>query len=134
MSLGDEKYVSVATFRRSGLAVSTPTWVTQLPDGRLGFWTSSASGKAKRLRSSSRMTLQPCNARGKVKAGAEPVEATAQMVTSGVDFDDVRRKIKKKYGAMVAITSLLNKLGHIGKGQVPYGDVVVVVTLATRPG
>jgi uncharacterized protein len=43
MALGDEKYIRFTTFKRDGTAVSTPTWVVTLDDGRYGFWTSSGS-------------------------------------------------------------------------------------------
>ena len=59
MNIGEEKYVSVTTYRKSGAAVSTATWITPLDGGRIGFWTSSASGKAKRLRNDGRIALQP---------------------------------------------------------------------------
>jgi PPOX class probable F420-dependent enzyme len=130
MSIGEEKYVSVTTYRKSGAAVSTPTWITTLDGGRVGFWTSSATGKAKRLRANPTITLQPSDARGRVQAGSQPVEGHAQLVTSGPDFDAIQARVRAKYGAMVPITRWLNRLGHIGKGPFPYGDVGVVVTLA----
>ena len=50
MAIGaDEKYVLLTTYRRDGRPVSTPVWWVDLGDGSFGFWTSSASGKAKRL-------------------------------------------------------------------------------------
>ena len=42
--------MSVATFRKTGAAVATATWIVPLDGGRVGLLTSSASGKAKRLR------------------------------------------------------------------------------------
>ncbi len=49
MALSDERYLRFTTFRRDGNPVSTTVWVVGLGDGQLGFWTSSGSGKAKRL-------------------------------------------------------------------------------------
>ncbi len=129
MAVTDEKYVATTTFRKSGAGMSTPTWIVPLDDGRVGFWTSSASGKIKRLRSNPKLTLQPADARGRVKAGSAPVGGTADLVTSGADFDAIQRKVRAKYGVMVQVTSFLSVLGHIGKGKFPYGDVGVVVTL-----
>jgi uncharacterized protein len=83
MALADEKYMLFTSFRRDGRPVSTPVWVIDLGDDRVGFWTSSGSGKAKRLAHTSRVTVQPCNARGAVKAGTAPVEAIASLVTGG---------------------------------------------------
>jgi hypothetical protein len=50
MAISDEKYVATTTFRKSGTPVPTPTWIIALDGGRVGFWTSSRSGKYKRLR------------------------------------------------------------------------------------
>jgi uncharacterized protein len=130
MSLTDEKYIAASTYRKSGDAVSTPTWVVALDGGRFGFWTSSSAGKTKRLRNSPRITAQPCDSRGRVKAGTESVEGAAALFTSGAEFDEVQSKVRAKYGVQVPLTRVLNSLGHLGK-KFPYGDVVVVVTPAT---
>ena len=128
MAIGDEKYVRTTTYRKSGAVVSTPTWIVNLEGGRVGFWTSSASGKYKRLRNSPRITLQPSDGRGKVKEGTTPLEGTANLTTSGADFEAVQSKVRAKYGFMVPVSHVFNTLGHLGK-SFPYGDVAVVVTL-----
>jgi uncharacterized protein len=128
MAISDEKYVSSTTFRKSGTRVSTPTWIVGLDGGRVGFWTSSKSGKYKRLRNNPRITLQPSDGRGKVKAGTAPVEGTVNLSTSGPDFDAVQSKVRAKYGFMVQVSHFFNIIGHIGK-SFPYGDVAVAVTL-----
>jgi PPOX class probable F420-dependent enzyme len=133
MALGDEKYVAVTTFRKSGAAVPTPTWIVPLDGGRFGFWTSSASGKYKRLNNNPRLTVQPSDARGRVKAGTSPVEASAELARAGADFDAIQRSVRAKYGFMVGLSKFFNTLGHLGKGTFPYGDVGVVITLA-EPG
>ena len=68
----------LTTFRRDGTPVSTPVWVVALDGGDVGFWTSSGSGKAKRLGHTGRVILQPSDARGKVKGGSTPIEAEAR--------------------------------------------------------
>jgi PPOX class probable F420-dependent enzyme len=130
MAISDEKYVSSTTYRKSGDAVSTPTWIVPLDNGRVGFWTSSASGKFKRLSNNPRITLQPSDARGRLKAGTTAVEGAVELVRSGADFDAVQSKVRAKYGLMVGMSKFFNTLGHLGKGPFPYGDVGVVVTLA----
>jgi uncharacterized protein len=129
MDIGDEKYVATTTFRKSGAAVPTATWIVPLDAGRVGFWTSSASGKYKRLRNDPRLTLQPSDSRGKARADTAPVEGTVQLVTSGPDFDAVQSKVRAKYGVMVSISKFFNTVGHLGRGPFPYGDVGVIVTL-----
>src|ERR1035438_8850208 len=103
MAISDEKYVASTTYRKSGAAVGTPTWIVPLDGDRAGFWTSSASGKCKRLRSNPKITLQPSDARGKLRAGAPPVEGTAELVTSGTDFEAIPSLVRAKYGFMVEI-------------------------------
>jgi uncharacterized protein len=133
MSLADEKYIATSTYRKSGLAVTTTTWVVALDGGRFGFLTSSATGKTKRLRNSDRITVVPSDARGRVKPGAAAVEGTAVLVTSGPDFDAVHSRVRAKYGFAVPMSRFFNALSHLGRGKLPYGDVVVVVTPAPSP-
>ncbi len=130
MAISDEKYVSTTTYRKSGDPVSTATWIVSLDDGRAAFWTSSSSGKYKRLRNSSRIALQPSDSRGRAKPGTTPVEGTAELVTSGSDFDAIQRSVRAKYGFMVGLSKFFNTLGHLGRGPFPYGNVGVVITLA----
>jgi PPOX class probable F420-dependent enzyme len=133
MAISDEKFVASTTFRRSGAAVPAPTWIVPLDDGRVAFWTSSASGKCDRLLKDPRITLQPCDARGRLKDGSSPVEGTAELVTSGAQFDAVQAKVRAKYGFMVPMSRLFNALGHLGKGKLPYGDVGVIITPSGEP-
>src|SRR5208282_3672388 len=97
----DEKYVASTTYRKSGVAVPTATWIVPLDAGKVGFWTSSASGKYKRLRNDPRITLQPADNRGKVRPGTSPVNGSVELITSGPAFDAVRSKVQAKYGFMV---------------------------------
>ena len=128
MSLGDEKYILLTTFKRDGTPVSTPVWSVPLDDGSVGFWTSSGSGKAKRLAHTDRVTVQPCDGRGNVKDGTSPIEATARLV-SGDEMAEIRRKVDEKYGFMTKITKLLGKIGGLVKRKpIPYGDRGVIVT------
>jgi PPOX class probable F420-dependent enzyme len=130
MALGDEKYVLLTTFRRDGTPVSTPVWAVKLDGETFGFWTSSGSGKVKRLAHTDRVTVQPCDARGRVKSGSTVTEASARIVT-GAEFDTVRQQVIAKYGAMTKFTKLLGTIGGIVKGKrIPYGDRGVVVTPA----
>ncbi len=128
MGLADEKYVLLTTFKRDGSAVATPVWSVALDGGALGFWTSSGSGKAKSLAHTDRVTVQPCDARGKVRAGSEPTDATARLV-EGAELEAISAKVKAKYGFMTKVTKALGTLGGIIKrNRIPYGDRGVIVT------
>lgn len=134
MALDDEKYIRFTTYKRDGTAVSTPTWIVALDGGRFGFWTSSGSGKAKRLAHTAKVTLQPSDARGRVKAGTEPVDATAELVT-GAQLDEITTKVKAKYGFVTHITKLVGTIvGVLKRHRIPYGDRGVVIELGTGDG
>lgn len=129
MALTDEKYLLLTTYRKSGAAVSSPVWSADLGDGTVGFWTSSGSGKAKRLAHTEKVIVQPCDARGKLRPGSQSVETTARVVT-GAELDLIRQKIAAKYGFMTKLTKLLGSIGGIIKrNRIPYGDRGVVITI-----
>ena len=134
MALSDEKYMSLTTYKKDGTAVSSPVWVGDLGDGKVGFWTASVSGKAKRLKNNPHVVVQPCNSRGKVREGTTPIDATADLVAGGPVFDQVKAKIKEKYGFMTKITRFLGVLAHkIKRKPFEYADRVVVVTPTSAP-
>jgi len=129
MALADEKYMLLTTFRRDGTPVGTPTWLVPLTGGGVGFWTSSGSGKAKRLAHTERVTVQPSDARGRAKPGTEPVTATARLADEA-EFAEIQEKVRAKYGFMTKASQVLNTIGGTFKGKrIPYGDRGVVVTL-----
>ena len=109
MTLAEEKYIAFTSFKRDGTPVTTPVWVVPVDDGKIGFWTSSGSGKAKRLAHTSKVTVQASNARGVVKPGTSPVDATAVLFT-GPDLEGIRAKVNAKYGVMVTISKVGNRL------------------------
>ncbi len=80
LALGDERFVSLTTFRRNGVPVSTPVWVVRDGDA-LVVTTPSGSGKVKRLRHTSRVTLVPCSRRGTVEEDATPVAGDGRLET-----------------------------------------------------
>jgi len=120
----------LTTFRRDGTPVSTPVWVTPFGQDSVACWTSSGSGKAKRLAHTRRVIVQPSDARGRVKEGSEPIDATARLV-EGEELEEIRRNVKAKYGFQTRITKLLGTIGGILKrNRIPYGDRGIVVTPA----
>ncbi|HQV58013.1 MAG TPA: PPOX class F420-dependent oxidoreductase [Ilumatobacteraceae bacterium] len=128
MALSDEKYLALTTFRKSGTPVTTPVWAVPVGDREIGFWTSSTSGKVKRIKHTARVTVQPCNARGKVTEGTTPTEATAR-VANAAELAEIRTKITAKYGFMTKVTNVLNAIGAFFKRRKqPYGDTGIIVT------
>ena len=131
-TLGAQDFVLLTTFRRGGEGVPTPVWISRLADeARVGFYTTMGTGKTKRLRHTPRVTLQPCSRTGTPTPGTEPVEATAQMVQSGRDFDEVQGAIRAKYGWQCALFAVVGGLATRRKG-LTYRDTVVLITPTPR--
>ncbi|HEY1222193.1 MAG TPA: PPOX class F420-dependent oxidoreductase [Acidimicrobiales bacterium] len=129
ITLENEKYIRFTSFRRDGTPVVTPTWVVPLDDGSYGFWTSSGSGKAKRLAQTSRVSVQPSDVRGNPKAGTTALNATARLV-QGSELAEISQKIKAKYGFMTTMSHVFGVIGGIVKRhRIPYGDLGVVIIL-----
>ncbi|WP_199580397.1 PPOX class F420-dependent oxidoreductase [Blastococcus sp. TBT05-19] len=88
------EYVSLTTFRRTGAPVATPVWAA--PDGDdLVVWTRADSGKVKRLRHTSRVTVAPCDVRGKVEGPA--VDAVAGFVDRA-EWPQALAALRRAYG------------------------------------
>jgi PPOX class probable F420-dependent enzyme len=88
-----QRYVSLATFRKNGVAVYTPIWFAE-NNGRLCFMTSSKSGKFKRIRNNSKARIAPCTMRGKIIG---PEVAATVRIMKAEEFEQARKGINAKY-------------------------------------
>jgi len=105
--LGPERYVSLATFRRSGTPVPTPVWFAEL-DGHLYAFTAGDSGKVKRLRASSRAQIGPCDRRGHVHGPWR--NATARIVDDPQLIERATAALQDKYGWQLRLLDLASRL------------------------
>jgi PPOX class probable F420-dependent enzyme len=101
------RYMSLATFRKSGAEVATPVWFAAA-DGKLYVFTAEQSGKVKRLRHSSRARVAPSDARGRVRG--EWREATSRILNEPRTIDRARAALQAKYGWQMRLTNLLSRL------------------------
>lgn len=122
--LGAQKFVSLTTYKRSGEAVATPMWVA-VQDGRLAFWTPSDSWKVKRARRDPRVSVVACNRTGSVPAGAPRVGGRAEVRENGDDVRRVRAAIKRKYGLVFRVVTLVERVMRRGREE----RTVLLVTL-----
>jgi PPOX class probable F420-dependent enzyme len=90
-----QKYISLVTFRKSGVKVATPVWFGE-DGGRLYVMTRSDMGKTKRIRNNPRVTVAACTIRGKV-TGPE-LEASARIVPAE-EQAHARQTLNRKYWA-----------------------------------
>ena len=88
-----QHYISLATFRKSGVAVYTPIWFAE-DNNKLYLMTSSKTGKYKRIRNNPQVKIAPCTMRGKI-TGPE-FSATARILPPE-EFTRVRGMISAKY-------------------------------------
>ena len=87
-------YVSLTTFRRTGVPVPTPVWAA--PDAEtLVVWTRTDSGKVKRLRHTSKVTVAPCDIRGRVDGPA--VDGVAAFVAH-TEWRSALAALRRAYG------------------------------------
>lgn len=114
MAITDETYVLLTTFRKNGDGVPTAVWIAALPDGSCGFTTEAASGKVKRIRNNPKVTLQPCDMRGKVREGTVVVHATAEVLM-GADAHVVRDAIRAKHTVMTTLMGVGDRVRRLFK-------------------
>jgi PPOX class probable F420-dependent enzyme len=88
-----QRYMSLTTFRKSGVAVYTPIWFAE-DNNKLYLMTSSKTGKYKRIHNNPQVKIAPCTIRGKI-TGPE-YRATA-CILPPEEFARVRRMISAKY-------------------------------------
>ena len=105
-TLGDSQYALVTTFRKDGRGVPTAVWVVRDGDA-LAIWTGSESGKVKRIRRSSSITVGPCDLRGRPTGDQVPAEA---VILDAEATNRVRKLLAKKYGIVGRITLLGSRI------------------------
>lgn len=92
--LAKEKFISLVTFRKDGRGVPTPVWFAE-DAGKLYVYTGSTSGKVKRIRATSKVTVAACDRQGKVTGPVH--DATARLLSMS-DKAKVDALLNKKYG------------------------------------
>jgi PPOX class probable F420-dependent enzyme len=120
LALGDEQFVSLTTFRRTGVGVATPVWVGRYegPEGPfLVVTTISTTGKAKRIRNDPHVTLVPCTRRGEVAPGAVPVDGAAVLVTDPTRVSELGAVLLRKYGLPFRLLTLVGRLPRKNPGD-----------------
>lgn len=92
----DVQYVSLTTFRKTGVGVPTAVWMARDED-QLVVTTVDKTGKVKRLANNPAVELRPCDMRGNVVDGAPTYSGTAQVVRDAAGIATVKQAIARKY-------------------------------------
>lgn len=107
-TVGRASYVSFTSYRKDGTPSSTPVWIA--PDGDdLYFFSDTGAFKVKRIRANPAVTLQPCDVRGRVKAGAPIVSGRAEVLDHA-QTPRVRRIVNRKYRVLGTLGGLFSRL------------------------
>jgi hypothetical protein len=91
--ISGQKYISLTTFRKSGVGVPTPIWFAEEAD-KLYVMTASKSGKFKRIRNNPQVKVAPCTIRGKVTG---PEFAATVRILPKEDHTRARKLVNRKY-------------------------------------
>lgn len=102
-----QRYLVLATFRRTGAEVRTPVWFAAA-DGKLYLFTAGESGKVKRLRHSSRARVAPSDLRGHVQG--EWWDVAARIVTEPGVIERAHDALRAKYRWQVWLGDLFSRL------------------------
>jgi PPOX class probable F420-dependent enzyme len=126
--LGDEPFVSLTTYRRSGQGVATPVWLAR--DGNtLIVLTPQESHKVGRVRCDPRVQLAPSTRSGRVREDAPQAAGTAHVVTDPDEVKRLRALIAGKYGWQYRAVMLAERLA--ARRSKP--RVILSITLPSRP-
>jgi PPOX class probable F420-dependent enzyme len=88
-----QKYISLTTFRKTGVGVATPVWFGE-EGGKLYVMTRSDMGKAKRIRNNPQVRVAPCTIRGRVTG---PESAATARSLPPEEHARARQTLNRKY-------------------------------------
>lgn len=105
--LDREAYISLATFRKSGVAVKTPVWFARSGE-RFYVFSEARAGKVKRLRNDPRIEVAPCTVRGRVTGDWLPGQA--RRVEDAATVETAYAALRRKYGWQMRLADFFSKL------------------------
>ncbi len=107
MRLDREPYLSLATFRKSGVAVATPIWFARSGDHLYAF-SERTAGKVRRLRNSPRARVAACDVRGNLRGPWQ--DAQARVLGDPAAIERAYAALRAKYGWQMWLLDLLSRL------------------------
>jgi hypothetical protein len=126
-ALGDEPFVQLTTFRKTGVGVPTTVWVVR--DGTTLYVTTPAgSGKVKRLRNNPAVELRPSSRRGRVEQSQPATPGVAQVHDDDASREHVHPLMQRKYGWEWRVAILIERLAR--RGSAGPARVILAITLA----
>jgi len=106
-TLDHHRYISLATFRRSGEAVKTPVWLAKHGE-RFYVFTAAGSGKVKRLKNDQRIRAAPCGPHGRLRG--EWIEGLARRIEDPAIERAAYAALLAKYGWQMRVLNFFSRL------------------------
>jgi PPOX class probable F420-dependent enzyme len=100
-------YVSLETYRKSGVGVSTPVWVATLQERHYVF-SETQAGKVKRIRNNPHVKIAACSYSGTVRS--EWLSGRVCIVNEPTLVRRVYGEFTNKYGWQFRLTNVLSRL------------------------
>jgi PPOX class probable F420-dependent enzyme len=126
--LDTAKYISLTTFKRDGIPVATPVWVTG-SGGRYAFITGATSWKARRLANNAAVEVQPCDMRGRVAPGAARYTGTGEVTSDPAALTELRRALAAKYGLQYKILNAVEGVRKLVRRGGDDGRVAIYLSI-----
>ena len=109
----DAPYISLRTYRRSGVAVDTPVWVAGT-ETTLYVFSAGEAGKVKRIRNNTTAQVAVCDMRGKLLGNW--IDATAHLFDDQAEIDTALAHLSDKYGWQMWLANIGARLtGRFGR-------------------
>ncbi len=121
------RYLSLGTFRKTGVRVATPVWFAEM-GGKFYVFSAGNAGKVKRLRNSDRAEVAVCSLTGKLKGNW--VSARAHVVDDGQTIQRAHDALVSKYGWQMKILDFFSGLSGKMK-QRAFVEVDTIIEVET---
>ena len=114
MSLLQAKYISLRTYRKSGVAVDTPVWFVSTSESVHYVFSADNAGKVKRLRNSANAQIATCDMTG--GSVGEWRDCQSYLIEDESQIQQAHDLFIEKYGVTMRITDFLSRIaGRLNK-------------------
>ncbi len=112
--LNEQKYISLRTFRKTGVSVDTAVWFASDNVSTHYVFSAESAGKVKRLRNSPRAQIAACDYKGRLIG--EWLNCYAWLIDDPEELGRAHNQFINKYGWIMRITDIFSWLsGRLNK-------------------
>jgi uncharacterized protein len=123
-TLRNESYISLITFKRSGVEVPTAIWFAA-DNGAFYAYTNASAGKVKRIRNNPKVKVAPCTMSGKLTGPA--VDAAASILSDS-EAARVQSLLNRKYTWKKKLFEAIEKLPVLLRVKQPQQSAYLMIT------